>query len=366
MSILLAILLFGILIFVHELGHFIFAKLSNVKVLKFSIGFGPKIIGRKIGETEYVISALPLGGYVKMFGEEPGDEVPQADASRAYNNQPLRKRAMILLAGPLFNVLLTFIIYTGLLVAGMEVPVPDLRNLMPVVDEVIAGSPAETGGLQKGDRILSIGDSEISTWFDILNQVGGNPGKPLTFIVQRNGETVSSTITPRAEKVSTGDGKEVVIGRVGIKKNSQGIYTFYKSSSLLDAPVQGAYATYKMGTMIYDSIWMTITGEISVKHVGGPVAIVSLSTKAASAGTVAYLLFMALISVNLGILNLLPIPVLDGGHLLLMSVEAIRGKPLSETSAAITQKIGLALLLCLMALVIYNDIFRLFSGKSLP
>jgi regulator of sigma E protease len=366
MSIVMAILLFGILIFVHELGHFIFAKLNNVRVLKFSIGFGPKIIGKKIGETEYVISAIPLGGYVKMFGEEPEDIVSEEDRARSFKNQALSKKAMIVLAGPLFNVLLTFIIYTSLLMAGKEVPVPDLKNLMPVIDEVVAGNPAEAAGLQKGDRIISIGGTEIDTWLDIVNVVGLNPGKPLMFVVKRADETYSSTITPKAEQVTGSDGKEITIGRVGIKRNSQGIYTFVKSSSLLDAPVQGAYATYKMGTMIYDSIWMTVTGEISVKNVGGPIAIITLSNRAASAGMLAYLLFMALISVNLGILNLLPIPVLDGGHLFMMGIEAARGKPLSDASLAIMQKIGIALLLCLMALVIYNDVFRLFGGKPLP
>jgi regulator of sigma E protease len=366
MSILLAILLLGILIFVHELGHFLFAKLSNVKVLKFSIGFGPTLIGRKFGETEYALSAIPLGGYVKMFGEEPDDEVSEAEAARSYKNQTLPKKAMILLAGPLFNVLLTFVIYTSLLAAGLQVPVPDLKNLMPVVEEVVEGGPAAEAGIKQGDRIISIGDNEINTWFDIVNVVGPSSGKPLNFVMQRDGKTYSVTITPKAETVKDADGKEFTIGRIGIKKTGQGIYTFVKSSSLSEAPVQGAYATYKMGIMIYESLWMTMSGEISVKNVGGPIAIVSLSNRAAEAGLISYLLFMALISVNLGILNLLPIPVLDGGHLLFMGIEAVRGKPLSDSTMMILQKIGIALLLVLMIFAIYNDMFRLISGKPLP
>jgi regulator of sigma E protease len=366
MSILLAILLLGILIFVHELGHFLFAKLCNVKVLKFSIGFGKTLIGKKIGETEYALSAIPLGGYVKMFGEEPDDEVSEADAARSYKNQTLPKKAMILLAGPLFNVLLTFVIYTSLLAAGLQVPVPDLKNLMPVVEEVVEGGPAAEAGIKQGDRIISIGDNDINTWFDIINVVGPSAGKPLNFVMQRDSKTYSVTIAPKAETVKDKDGKEFTIGRIGIKKTGQGIYTFIKSSSLPEAPVQGAYATYKMGIMIYESLWMTMSGEISVKNVGGPIAIVSLSNRAAEAGLISYLLFMALISVNLGILNLLPIPVLDGGHLLFMGIEAVRGKPLSESTMMIMQKIGIALLLGLMVFVIYNDIFRLISGKPLP
>jgi regulator of sigma E protease len=366
MSIFLAILLLGVLIFVHELGHFLFAKLARVKVVKFSIGFGPALISKKFGETEYALSAIPLGGYVKLFGEEPDEEIPEDDKLRSYQNQPLLKKAMILLAGPLFNVLLTFMIYTTLLASGFHVPVPDLKNLMPVVDEVIAGYPAEQAGLKKGDRIINIADNEISTWLDIVGVVGVNADKPLKFVIKRGEETFSATITPKPEKIQDKDGKDVILGKIGVKKAGQGIYSFITSSSFLEAPIQGAYATYKMGIVIYESVWMTITGEISVKNLGGPITIVSLSSKAADAGLIAYLMFMAMISVNLGILNLLPIPVLDGGHLLFMGIEAVRGKPLSDKTMVTMQKVGLAILLALMAFVIYNDIFRLVTGKLLP
>jgi regulator of sigma E protease len=366
MSILLAILLFGILIFVHELGHFVFAKLFGVRVLKFSLGFGPRLFGIKKGETEYIVSALPLGGYVKMLGEDPDDTISSADRDRSFKNQPIRKKAIIVLAGPLFNVLLTFFLYTTLLAAGIELPVPDLKNLMPVIDEVIADQPASRAGLQKDDRIVSIGDTEINTWLDIIGVVATNPDKPLQFGIRRGDEFFKITITPRAEQITDRDGKIITIGRIGIKRSGSGIYTFVKSSSLPDAPVQGAIATYKMGRVIYDSMWMTATGEISVKNVGGPITIITESNKAAAAGMTSYLLFMALISVNLGILNLLPIPVLDGGHLLIMGIEAVRGKPLKESAVAVVHKIGLALLLALMIFVMYNDIFRLFSGKPMP
>jgi regulator of sigma E protease len=366
MSIVLAALLFGILIFVHELGHFIFAKLCNVKVLKFSLGFGPRIVGKTIGETEYVISALPLGGYVKMYGEDIGDEVSEQDSERSFKSQGLWKKALIVLAGPLFNVLLTFGLYTSLLATGIEVPVPDLKNLMPVVDEVDPSYPAAAAGLIKGDKIVKIGDNDINTWIDIINIVGTNPAKPLEFIVKRGDRLYSLIITPRAIQEKDRSGKPITIGRIGIKKSGHGLYTFIKSASILDAPLKGTYATYKMGTVIFDSIWMTMNGEISVKNVGGPITIFSESSKAASAGVITYFLFMALVSVNLGVLNLLPIPVLDGGHLLFMGIEAIKGKPVSDTAIAISQRIGIALLLALMILVMYNDIFRLISQKAAP
>jgi len=365
-SFLFATVLFGVLIFVHELGHFVFAKLSGVKVLKFSLGFGPRVVGKKFGETEYLISLLPLGGYVKMYGEDVGDEVSPEDAGRSFKAQELWKKAMIVLAGPMFNILLTFVLYTSLLAIGIEVPVPDLKNLMPIVDEVEPGYPAATAGIQKGDKIVRIGDTEINTWIDIVNAVGLNPGKPLDFNVQRGQEQLKLTITPVAVSQTIKSGKTISVGRIGIKKTGQGLYTIVESRSLPDAPLKGFYATYKMGTVIFDSLWMTLSGEISFKNLGGPISIFSESSKAASAGAITYFLFMALVSVNLGVLNLLPIPVLDGGHLLFMAVEAARGKPVSEKAIAISQRIGIALLLALMALVMYNDMFRLLANKVVP
>ena len=366
MNIVLAALLFGILIFVHELGHFIFAKLCNVKVLKFSLGFGPRIVGKMIGETEYVVSAIPLGGYVKMYGEDVGDEVSEQDNDRSFKSQALWKKAVIVLAGPVFNILLTFGLYTSLLATGIEVPVPDLKNLMPVVDEVDPSYPAAAAGLIKGDKIMQIGGNEINTWIDIINMVGTNPAKPLEFVVQRGGQLYTLTITPRAIQEKDRFGKPITIGRIGIRKSGQGLYTFIKSVSIFDVPMKGAFATYKMGTVIFDSIRMTINGEISVRNLGGPISIFTESSKAASAGVITYFLFMALVSVNLGVLNLLPIPVLDGGHLLFMGIEAIKGGPVSDTVIAISQRIGIALLLALMILVMYNDIFRLIAQKAAP
>jgi regulator of sigma E protease len=366
MSILLPILLLGVLIFVHELGHFLLAKFSNVKVLKFSIGFGPAIISRRFGETEYAISAIPLGGYVKLFGEDPEEEVPEEEKARSFKNQPMGKKALILVAGAAFNILLTFVIYTSLIAVGYNVPVPELKNLMPVADEVVEAGPAAAAGLKKGDKIVAIEENDINTWIDIVNIVSLSPGKPLKFSVQRDGETFNATITPKPEKVWDRDGNEITIGRIGIMKTGHGIYSFVGSPSVIEAPLYGAYATYKMGIMIYESIWMIMTGEISFKSMGGPVAIFTISSKAAEAGLIPYLLMMALISVNLGIFNLLPVPVLDGGHLMIMCIEAVRGKPLSDTSVALLYKIGLALLLALMVFVIYNDIFRLISGKPIP
>lgn len=365
MTFLMAIILFGILIFIHELGHFLFAKFYGVKVLKFSLGFGPKIVAKTIGETEYRISMLPLGGYVKMIGEEPDEELSEEDKKRSLQNTPLLKRAMIVFAGPLFNILLTFVIFTFVLGIGMSVPIPNLANLMPIVDELETGQPAQLSGIQPGDKITSINKKEIATWIELVNIVGENPGKELEFTLLRAGQPVNITIIPALKEVEGPDGSTVKIGRIGIKKTGSGMFSQVKSSSILDAPVQGAIATWKMGFFIFDSIGMMISGEISAKNISGPVTIISESSKAASAGILPYLMFMALLSVNLGILNLLPIPVLDGGHLLFYAIEGITGKPVSEKAMAAAQKVGLALLLGLMVFALYNDIFRLLGNNAL-
>jgi regulator of sigma E protease len=359
-----AIILLGILIFVHELGHFIVAKLSGVKVLKFSLGFGPKILGKKIGETEYMISAVPLGGYVKMLGEEPGEELEESEKIRAFNQQTLFKRALIVFAGPLFNILLTFVIFTAVLSVGIPVNVPVVSKLLPTIDEVLEDSPAAEAGLKKGDTVISIDDTVIDTWFDMVRIISMNPGKVLTVVVKRNDELLTLKVVPRAVEERDLKGKKITIGRIGIRKLDGGFFDTVRSKSAIDAPLSGMVATYKMGFFIIDSIRMLVTGKVSVKNLGGPVTIVKESGRAARLGIVAYFMFMALLSVNLGILNLLPIPILDGGHLLLFAIEGVKGKPLSDKTVIIVHKIGYLFLIILMAFALYNDILRIFTNRE--
>jgi regulator of sigma E protease len=365
MSYIAAAVLFGILIFIHELGHFIFAKLFKVKVLKFSLGFGPKLVGAKIGETEYVISAIPLGGYVKMYGEDIGDEVAEADKTRSFKSQSLWKKALIVLAGPLFNIALTYCLFFGLLAAYQPIIVPELSKILPVIDRLEPGFPAEQAGLKRGDRIVSINDVEMTTWLDIPSAVSKYPGKPVKFIIERSGESLQFEITPKAVEEKYAAGKTILVGKIGIAPKPGGV-TVIEIKSLDEAFSKAAFTTYKMGMLVFDSIHMLIIGKVSAKTLAGPVGIYTISNQAAVAGIIPYLTLMALISVNLGLFNLLPIPVLDGGHLLFMGIQAIKGKPLSDSSIALAQKIGLVLLLALMVFAMYNDIFRLFVGKSLP
>jgi len=420
-----AVLLLGILIFVHELGHFLVAKLLKVKVLRFSLGFGRKIIGRQVGETEYLISAIPLGGYVKMVGEDPEEGVEAEDKDGAFSSKPVWMRICIAVAGPLANLLLAYFIFVGLLLGKMPVNIPKLESLAPVIDGVVEDSPAMRAGLKQGDIILSIEDERISTWNEMTKIVSENPGKELTVKVERNGQVITSVVTPVEETAEDDSGKKIQIGRVGVYKSSfkftersleelkaEGVpepivqklgaltnqtfqgkdsleerlnqligleeinkyketilenafryYNFHvvKSNRLIDIPYDGLAAIGRWCYFILESIYKLFTLEISSKNIGGPIAIVEQTSKAASTGFLHYLIFMAIISINLGILNLLPIPLLDGSHILFFCIESVRKKPLSLKMQLIFQKIGIVFLASLMLLATYNDITRLLG-----
>ncbi len=356
-----AILLLGVLILIHELGHFIVAKAFNVKVLRFSIGFGPKLGGFRRGETEYVISALPLGGYVKMAGEDPTEPLAAEDLPRAFSNQPVKKRALIVLAGPVFNILLGYLVFASVLGSGRPITLPKLEKLLPVVDEVVESTPAAQAGLRPGDRIVEIEGKRVDTWFDMVEIVSRRPGKPTKFVIKRGAKEFSVTIVPMEVKEEL-NGSEQVIGRIGVKKDIKNLLYVIKADNLVEVPYKATIATYRMVAFVVDSIRMFATGDVSLKNIGGPITIVKESGKAAQAGALAYFMFMALLSVNLGVLNLLPIPVLDGGHLLLYTVETLKGGPLTDRTVIIVNRIGYAILALLMGLALYNDILRMFTN----
>jgi regulator of sigma E protease len=356
MAFLSAIILLGVIIFVHELGHFIFAKLTGVKVLKFSLGFGPKLVGKKYGETEYLISAVPLGGYVKMLGEMPGDELKEEEKQFAFNNQAVWKRFIIVFCGPLFNLLFAAAIFFFTFVNGIPVLIPEIGSVMQ-------GTPAEKAGLVKGDRIVGINGTAIRQWDEMTEVIHKNPGKPLGLTIRRDGTTFHVSITPEKTRVKDIFGEEEEVGLIGIKPSGSSVI---RREDVGSAFTDSFTRTWEISKLTIVSIIKLIERVIPMQTMGGPILIVQMAGEQASRGFLNFFIFMAIININLGMINLLPIPILDGGHLLFMGIEAIRGKPLSERTVALGQRIGLAFIITLMAVVFYNDIMRLITGRMFP
>lgn len=350
------ILVLGLLIFIHELGHFLFAKLFGVRVLKFSLGFGPKVFGKVVGETEYVISALPLGGYVKMFGENPDEQkVSDEDKGAAFAHKTIFQRFLIIFAGPLFNLVFPVFLFFALFLAiGVPEQVETTR-----VGMVTEGSPAWDAGLDKGDLILEINGSRTDLWIDVLNGVKQSDGKIIAVTVQRGREILELNVKPALDEAKNMFG-EVVEERymIGIMKDNEVNY----------APVGFVQAFKEACSQTWLFIYLTGMGFVKIvqqvipaSELGGPILIAKIAGEQMKEGWINLTYFIGLLSVNLGILNLLPIPVLDGGHLVFLTVEAIRRKPMNERAQIIAQQIGLALLGTLMIFVFYNDIMRWFQ-----
>ena len=348
----------GALVAFHEFGHFWVARRAGVKVLKFSIGFGPKLMGRQSGETEYVISAIPLGGYVKMLGEDVNDpEVSEEDRHRSFAHASLLKRTLIVAAGPVFNLVLAYIIFTAWLATGAPLFVPSFADLTSNVETVVPGSSAEAGGMRAGDKIVRIGDKAIGTWSEMTDLVKHSPGAPLQIVVERDGRTETLTVTPAPRKEKLADGTEVTVGQMGITKANKAVV---RSDHVLMAPIDGLDATWGWIKLTVVGIAKMITREISADNIGGPLTIAKISGDAATQGISNYLFLIAILSINLGVLNLLPIPILDGGHLAFFAIEAIKRQPLSIRSRELAQQVGLFLLICLMLFAFRNDIVNLW------
>jgi regulator of sigma E protease len=349
------ILVLGLLIFVHEFGHFIFAKLFGVRVLKFSLGFGPRVAGKIIGETEYVISAFPLGGFVKMFGENP-DEQQIADAEKrvSFAHKPVWQRFCIVLAGPVFNLLFAFVLFFMVFTfVGIPTPVDTTR-----IGKVNENSPAALAGLQKGDEILSINNRETLSWDDVLDVVKESEGTPLAIVVQRERESITVEVVPAIDAVKNVFGEEVEQRyMIGIMKADE---ITWEPSSLSTSLENAARQTWMYISLTVMGFVKIIQQVVPASEIGGPILIAQIAGEQMKAGWLNLIYFMSLLSVNLGILNLLPIPVLDGGHLVFLTIEGLRRKPLNERAQIIAQQVGIGLLGTLMIFVFYNDIVRLF------
>jgi regulator of sigma E protease len=462
-TILATIVVLGVLIFVHELGHFLTAKWMDIEVPRFSIGFGPKVIGFKRGETEYVISALPLGGYVKMAGMEEMeqieggpltvDDITGDDATieeleltgtrrrrpRDFESKSLPARALVISAGVIMNML--FALFAFAFVAGVwgvpadpgtalggvseellpeggepltaiepghvvvevnEVPVTTRREMElalmraragaasigfdnapvieftlpaddeqrsrliaalepslraePVLSEVVADGPAAAGGLRPGDRILRAGEREVGTWQEFVAVIERSPGAPVSLVVERRGQTLALTVTPEDRVLDSG----IRVGRIGVAvpfRTAEALYPRVRVGPV-GALSRGVTQTWEITTLTLDFLGGIFTGRQSARNVGGPIMIGQLSGRFARAGLEAFLGFMAILSVNLAILNLLPIPVLDGGHLVFLGIEAVRGRALSLDQRMRLTQVGFVFIILLMAWAIGNDVLR--------
>lgn len=350
-----ATVLLGVLIFVHELGHFLVAKAAGVRVLKFSLGFGPKLIGKKIGDTEYLVSLLPLGGYVKPLGEAPDEEIAEADKPYALNNQSVAKRFAILAAGSVFNLIFAFFVFSGMYMSGMPM-------LKPLVGSVLDDSPAARAGLQQGDLVAAIDGQTIEFWDELSSLIEGCQGRPVALTVRRGSQTVRLTVTPEATDAKNLLGEPVTKFKIGISPaGGQEGYTLKRYNPLV-ALWKGLADTAKWSRLTLQGLGVLIKSPIERrKDIGGPLLIGKLAGDFAQVGFQSFLMLMAMISVNLGVLNLLPVPILDGGHLFFLLIEAVKGSPVSVKMMEVAQQVGLVLLLSLMAFVFYNDISRLFT-----
>lgn len=381
MMIIYAIIVLGVLIFVHELGHFLVAKALGVSIEKFSLGFGPKLIGKKIGETEYLLSAFPLGGYVKMFGEggfieggevhnAPSDErvaegtqiaLPEQprelndeEKARSFAHKPPLARIAIVMAGPVFNLIFAWLIFIVLSMTG----VPAITTK---IGEVLKDKPAAKAGIQKNDIITAINGKKISHWDEVAEEITASKGRPVNLTVKRGDRNEQFTIVPEPRISKNLFGEKVNGFAIGVASAGDIVIEHYNP---VQAVAQGSIQTWKVIDLTIMSLVKLAQRVVPLDTIGGPIMIVKMAGQQASAGGSSFLAFMALLSVNLGVLNLLPVPVLDGGHLFFFVWELIFRRPVSQKAREYAQQIGLMLLLGLMLLAFYNDIVRYFVGQG--
>ena len=351
-SVLYFLIAIGILVFIHEFGHFIVAKLCKVGVQVFSLGFGPKIITKRYGKTDYCLSAIPLGGYVKMVGEDPDSDLSEEEIGESFTHKSLWKKSLIVAAGPFFNFFLAvFIFYALYQVSG-------LYYLEPVVGKVVDDSPAMAAGIKPGDKIVEIDKQEINS-FDQIYKVIGKSNKEHDIIIERDGSYRGLSIIPKLGSSKNEFGEDIKKYMVGISPTGK---LLHRKLGFLEASNYAFISSYNTIRLTVLSIVKLIDGSLSAKNLGGPIMIAQVAGKQAKAGMVNFFGFLGLLSVNLAIINLLPIPVLDGGHLMFFGIEAITGKAVSDKLREKLIQFGAAVLVALMVFVFYNDILRIFNG----
>jgi regulator of sigma E protease len=345
------VIVLAILIFVHELGHFLVARISGVKILTFSLGFGKKLLTFRRGETEYAISAIPLGGYVKMLGESSEDEIPEEEAHKAFSNKPPLIKMAIAFSGPFFNVLFAALVFFVIFLTGFEAPSNGTR-----IGQVPKGEPAYSAGLQEGDVVSTIDGRKVSQWTELQKAVTDDTAlRPLKFEVMRHGRPEVLMITPKAteEKSLFGESLGKTRPLIGVAPAME-----LRKESLAGAVPMAVVEAYDWTELTIVGIVKLIKGSISPKNVGGPILIFQQVGQSAKAGRSSFLRLLAIISINLGVVNLLPIPVLDGSHILFSFLEFVIRRKIPERTVEWSQKVGIGILICIMVLATYNDVMR--------
>lgn len=340
----------GIIILVHELGHYLAAKLSGVRVERFSIGFPPHVLKKRWGETEYCLGIVPLGGYVKMAGmlDESMDEEIKGEPWE-FQSQSLPKKILIMTAGVIMNFILAAVIFS---VITANTGIPETSNTT-VVQQVVPDYPAAEAGMKAGDQIISVNNTPVKSWEQLTKIIHSQPGAQITVSWTSNDQTKTATVTTKSEKQFI-DGEFEQIGLIGIAPEMH-----YRDAGFFGSISSGVGQMWWWTKVTVISLKMLVTGQESIKSIGGPIFIAKLAGDSARHGILDLFNLIAIISINIGFLNILPIPALDGGHLLINIIEAIKGEPLKIKTRVIVQQIGMALLLTLMVFVIFNDIARL-------
>jgi regulator of sigma E protease len=353
------LVIISVIVFIHEFGHYLFARLCGVTVEVFSVGFGKEVFGfHDRAGTRWKFSALPLGGYVKMYGDESAastanveklEKMDETERSRSFHYKSLWQKSLIVMGGPLFNFLLTIAIFTGLIFMN------GVTSTEPVVGEVMPGSAAEIAGLQPGDRILLINNTEIEEFRDISVTIATNLGEPVSLRLERAGQPLERVITPQIVQVEDALGNMAEVPRIGIRSQELTV----REMGLIGALGHAVERTYQLCVSTLEVLKQLVLGQRSADQLKGPIGIAHMSGQAANAGIIMTLWFMALISANLGLVNLLPIPLLDGGHLLFYAVEGASGRPMAQKVQQFGFKLGFVLLVSLMAFTIFNDLRNL-------
>jgi len=356
------VVIISVIVFIHEFGHYIVAKWAGVKIDIFSIGFGREVFGwNDRSGTRWRIASLPLGGYVKMYGDaseastplESIAELSDEEKLKTFYYKPLYKKAAIVVAGPVSNFILTIAILTVFIFTR------GIPSSEPIIGEVMKDTPAQEAGLLSGDRVLSVNGEDVSSFQDIPRMIMTNLGTPVTLHLQRGSQDISMSITPKQVTEKDNLGNNYTHPLIGIKSTD---IKLDKDVGILRAVGEATRATYRMCTTTLYGIGQMVTGERSAREISGPLGIAKLSGQAVDKGLFMVFWFMATLSANLGLINLFPVPMLDGGHLLFYAIEAVQGKPPGKRFQEYGFRIGMALIAMLMMFAILNDARNLLSS----